>query len=627
MDTVQRSLRGRSIRKTPKLGMGTLYALLGFLTLAVMVGLLATPRSTVFADSTVKANEPWLEINCLETVVEEGDDFRLVVYKKFDSEWPHKTMRVFWYTDPITADESDYESLYAERQSSNGYQSKHGRMGRDFHTLEDVYPEADETFKVSFNNSVDYGTDGHCIITIKDDDGVGIHKLEITSEPQEIDTGSEDGETVVGYTEGDVIEITAHFTGNVTHGRPGTGEQADYTGLYIQVGENRRLAEMLRGSGTDRIVFGYRVQADDIDADGISVESGGPGTGLYYNESNRDGGIWAVDEPDGRINRLFHGLDDDPRHMVVQVAEEDTLIELGPEKPVITIVAPDPEDPVEGAASISVGLIHTREGELTAEDEGSDWFRVNLTGGENYIIELKSKMEFIESADGDHLLGGYFDYVEDQLVDPSILEVVDSQGEQVLGEHDRGGFTGFFARAFFVPDEDGTYYIAVGAGSQDPGGTGLYTLSVRVDDYPDDYGANPGPTLRPGESVTGVIDSDVSPNDPGLKQWDWVASDDVGVPVFGVESLDDRDVFRIEISEAGTYEISVSDGPAGVGIWSVLNANSWVHSEYPRSGPEKSIVCEFEPGTHYVEIGTPYLSEGNTGSYKVSLDEVTDEAA
>ncbi|MCE2458374.1 MAG: hypothetical protein J4G14_11265 [Dehalococcoidia bacterium] len=184
---------------------------------------------------------------------------------------------------------------------------------------------------------------------------------------------------------------------------------------------------------------------------------------------------------------------------------------------------------------------------------------------------------------------------------------------------------GFFARAFFVPEEDGTYYIAVGAGSQDPDGTGRYTLSLRVDDYPDDFRANPGPVLLPGESVAGVIDSDVSPDDPGLKQWDWAASDGEGVPVLGVESLDDRDVFIFEISEAGTYEISVSDGPAEVGIWSVLNSHSWVHSDYPRTGPAESVVSEFEPGTYYVEVGTPYLSVGNTGSYTVSLEEVADD--
>ena len=427
---------------------------------------------------------------------------------------------------------------------------------------------------------------------------------------------------MVGYTEGDVIEITANFTGPVTHGRPGTGEQADYTGLYIQVGENRRLAEMLRGDGTDTIVFGYQVQADDVDADGISVESGGPGTGLYYSETNRDGGIWAVDHPDGRINRLFHGLDDDPGHVVVQVAVEvPTVVE-----PEIVVVEPEPEEPVEGAASISVGLIDIRDGELTAEDEGTDWFRVDLTGGENYIIELKSKMEFIEGEEGKKWwLGGYFEYVEDRLLDPSILEIVDDQGEQVLGEHDWGGFMGFFARAFFVPDEDGTYYIAVGAGSQDPDGTGRYTLSLRVDDYPDDFRANPGPVLLPGESVAGVIDSDVSPDDPGLKQWDWAASDGEGVPVLGVESLDDRDVFIFEISEAGTYEVSVSDGPTGVGIWSVLNHGALVDSEHSRDDPMESAMYELEPGTYYAEVGTPYLSVGNTGSYTVSLEEVADD--
>ena len=184
-----------------------------------------------------EGNEPWLRINCMETVVEEGDDFRLEVYKKYDSDWPHPTIRVFWYTFAITADESDYEHLYAERQSSNGYQSEHGRMGRDFHTREDLYPEVDETFRVWMNNSVDDGDDddGECIITITDDDGVGIHRLEITSVPQELPAGSEDGETVVAYTTGDIIEITAHFTGPVTnegprHRRAGRLRRAVHTG-------------------------------------------------------------------------------------------------------------------------------------------------------------------------------------------------------------------------------------------------------------------------------------------------------------------------------------------------------------------------------------------------------------
>ena len=466
MADVQRNLRRIGIGKSRKLGLTALYGLLGILFLTVIGGPLATPRHTAFADSTVKGNEPWLEINCLETEVVEGEDFRLVVYKKYDSEWPHETMRVFWYTDPITADETDYEHLYAERQASNGNQSKHGRMEREFHTLEDLYPEVDEKFKVWFDNSVDHGHDGECIITITDDDGVGIYGLEITSEPRELPTESEDGETVAGYATGDVIEITARFTDDVTNVNPDTGERADYAGIRMRVGEDRRFARLLHGEGTDTLVFGYTVREDDLDVDGISVEHGGPRfgvhlydqfTGFRLDRENFDIGLWPVSEEHESVNRFYHGLDDDPEHMVIHVAVEE---------PTATIVEPTPVEPVDNAASISVGLMETMDGELTAEDGSRDWYSFDATGGKNYIIELKSRMEFVEDgAGGISLLGGSLGYVEDQLIDPSILEVLDDEGEQVLGEHDQGGFLGNFARAFFVPDEDGTYYIAVGAGS------------------------------------------------------------------------------------------------------------------------------------------------------------------
>ena len=163
---------------------------------------------------------------------------------------------------------------------------------------------------------------------------------------------------------------------------------------------------MLRGDGTDTIVFGYTVQSDDVDADGISVEGGGPGTGLYYSETNRDGGIWAVEHPDGRINRIFHGLDDEPEHVVVQVEVEEPTIEEPIDEDTSTTTPPTTEEPLVSATSISVGLIETMDGELTAEDEGRDWFSFDATGGENYIIELKNTMEFIESDDDWQYLDG-----------------------------------------------------------------------------------------------------------------------------------------------------------------------------------------------------------------------------
>ena len=84
-------------------------------------------------------------------------------------------------------------------------------------------------------------------------------------------------------------------------------------------------------------------------------------------------------------------------------------------------------------------------------------------------------------------------------------------------------------------------------------------------------------------------------------------------------------MFIFEISEAGTYEISVSDGPAEVGIWSVMSDGGQVHSEHSRDDPMESAMYELEPGTYYAEVGTPYLSVGNTGSYTVSLEEVADD--
>ena len=75
-----------------------------------------------------------------------------------------------------------------------------GEMDRTFHTTEDRFSEETEEFRVWFTYGADNDSSGACPIRIKDDDGVGIHTLEITSEPGEI--SSEDGEILVGYTAG-----------------------------------------------------------------------------------------------------------------------------------------------------------------------------------------------------------------------------------------------------------------------------------------------------------------------------------------------------------------------------------------------------------------------------------------
>ena len=579
-----------------------LFTIIGF---AIVVAQLAVPRGEALAATAAGKYEPWLKIACLQTEVEEGDDFRLAVDKKYDSDWPHETIKVWWYTHPITADETDYERLHQERQYSNRSQSANGRMGRTFHTIEDDYPEIDETFIVEYLNGVSKGPDGKCTMTITDDDGVGIYKLEITSTPQYLSEHPDDHDQL-GYITGETIEITAYFTGDVTTINPETGEQADYAGIYIQVGENRRFAPYLRNYGSDALVFGYTVQPDDLDANGISVEGGGPGAGLGYDPDKRDGGIWIVETGSSRINRLFHGLDDDPAHAVVQLKIDEPVIV----PPAITFEY----QPMENLIQLDNGYFALQHGEITRDDDGRDWFSFPADRGEQYIIEVESAMEILED--------GGTPYVDNHLVDPSILEIVDEQGEQVMGEHDGGGFTGLWARGYFTPAEDGTYYVAVGSGAQARGYLGHYTISVRQDDHADDFRTQPGVAIRPGESITARIDSDIGPDDADPHAWVWAeTSNENAVPRWGIESADDKDVIRFEITEAGTYRIQMIDGPDSVGLWAIFDEHG--NGDYlSREGPVDHVVEHYQPGSYAFAVGTSHDSIGNTGLYTVSLTAV-----
>ena len=360
------------------------------------------------------------------------------------------------------------------------------------------------------------------------------------------------------------------------------------------------------------------MQPDDLDADGISVEGGGPGTGLGYDPNKRDGGIWIVENGSSRINRLFHGLDDNPDHAVVQL-EIDEPVVVPP--PVIEEVpAPDPTitfefEPMESVIQLDNGYFALEHGEITRDDDGRDWFSFPATGGEQYIIEVESRMIISETST---------EYVDGHLIDPSLLEIVDEQGDRVLGEQDGGGFIHLWARAYFTPAEDGTYYVAVGSGAQARGYLGHYTISVRQDDHADDHAVNPDIVLRPGESITARINSDIGPGDYDPHGWAW-ASTGTGsaVPRWGIESADDKDVIRFEITEAGTYRIEMVNGPSGVGLWTTFDEHG--NGRYrSQENPVEYLVEDFQPGIYSFAVGTPFKSVGNTGLYTVSLTAVED---
>ena len=96
------------------------------------------------------------------------------------------------------------------------------------------------------------------------------------------------------------------------------------------------------------------------------------------------------------------------------------------------------------------------------------------------------------------------------------------------------------------------------------------------------------------------------------------------VPIYRVPTLDDRDSFRIEITEEGTYRVSVSNGPAGVGIWSISDGEEVIAAR-DAGAPYSHFDYEYVPGTYYAEVGTPYDSAGNTGSYTITLTQVPEE--
>ena len=93
-----------------------------------------------------------------------------------------------------------------------------------------------------------------------------VHDVAITSIPAHED----------GYRVGEEIDVTVKFSIEAY----ATGASV----LAIRIGDtapaNYRPAQYVSGSGTDRLTYRYRVQLDDYDADGISVDAGGPPSGF-----------------------------------------------------------------------------------------------------------------------------------------------------------------------------------------------------------------------------------------------------------------------------------------------------------------------------------------------------------
>ena len=109
------------------------------------------------------------------------------------------------------------------------------------------------------------------------------------------------------YRVGEDIEVTltfsteAHTSGSVVAIR--VGEDADDA--------NYRPAEYASGSGTTRLTYRYRVRLTDFDADGISVDVGGPPSGFGERVPTTSPELGSVP-----VSRKYSGVPEDAGHKV-----------------------------------------------------------------------------------------------------------------------------------------------------------------------------------------------------------------------------------------------------------------------------------------------------------------------
>ena len=110
-----------------------------------------------------------------------------------------------------------------------------------------------------------------------------------------------------GYRVGEDIDVTmtfsteAYTSGSVVAIRVGDTDD----------GSNYRPARYVAGSGTDRLVYRYRVQLTDFDADGISVDVGGPPSGFGERVPTTSPELGSVP-----VSRKYSGVPDDAGHKV-----------------------------------------------------------------------------------------------------------------------------------------------------------------------------------------------------------------------------------------------------------------------------------------------------------------------
>ena len=222
-------------------------------------------------------------------------------------------------------------------------------------------------------------------------------------------------------------------------------------------------------------------------------------------------------------------------------------------------------------------------------DSDRDWFAVTLEAGKTYQIDLKG----LSTGDG-------------TLSDPYLRGVHDSDGTEVIGTSNYAGGTGNNSRAYFTPDEDGTYYVAAGELGTDKG---TYTLAVAeaADDYPQDTSTTGAITITSADSGT-----------LGSNFYELFRGSAIGE----VEFAGDRDWFAVTLETGKTYTVEVNAPSTGDGALSDpklygLHDSNGTLVPHTSHADRSLIFAPPEGGFYYVAVGSRDAT--GTGTYTVSV--------
>ena len=205
-------------------------------------------------------------------------------------------------------------------------------------------------------------------------------------------------------------------------------------------------------------------------------------------------GIGQSDDGAGKNERItFKALRTDRYYFIVWSRDDSQVGTYALTVTELNSVADDFSDEQSGSPTGAIALTNG-SGSATGEIEvagDKDWFQVQLTGGQNYLITQTGRTTRL-----DHT--GY------TLGHPQIHGIYNSQGEEVVGSR----YSVFDSWYTFTPALTGTYYILATGRRADFRPTGTYIVSVRqlpADDIASDTSTSSN--LAVGGSVSGVINT------------------------------------------------------------------------------------------------------------------------